>query len=87
MGRRRPGGGSVGTVRRDENRRGRVFDARQERRTEGGQPLAPQRLALFVRQQLARSLRAIAVELAKLGHLAPGGKPYEATRVKRMLER
>jgi hypothetical protein len=34
-----------------------------------------------------RSLREIAVELAKLGHLAPSGKPYEATSVKRMLER
>jgi hypothetical protein len=63
------------------------FDVRQERRTEGGQPLAPQRLALFVRRQLARSLRAIAVELARLGHLAPSGKPYEVTSVKRMLER
>src|SRR3954452_11495160 len=34
-----------------------------------------------------RSLREIAGELAKLGHLAPSGKPYEAMSVKRMLER
>jgi len=31
--------------------------------------------------------RRIAAELARLGHLAPSGKPYEATSVKRMLER
>ena len=36
---------------------------------------------------VARSLRAIAAELARLGHLAPSGRPYEATSVKRMLER
>jgi DNA invertase Pin-like site-specific DNA recombinase len=32
-----------------------------------------------------RSLRAIAAELARLGHLAPSGKPYGAESVKRML--
>jgi DNA invertase Pin-like site-specific DNA recombinase len=32
-----------------------------------------------------RSLRAIAVELAKLDHAGPGGKPYGAESVKRML--
>src|SRR4051812_28055013 len=35
----------------------------------------------------ARSLREIAGELARLGHLGPSGKAYEATSVKRMLER
>jgi DNA invertase Pin-like site-specific DNA recombinase len=35
----------------------------------------------------ARSLRAVAAELAKLGHVGPSGKPYEAMSVKRMLER
>jgi DNA invertase Pin-like site-specific DNA recombinase len=35
----------------------------------------------------ARSLRQIAAELAKLGHLSPSGKPYEAMSVKRMVER
>jgi hypothetical protein len=35
----------------------------------------------------ARSLRAIAAELAALGHVAPSGKPYEAMSIKRMLER
>jgi DNA invertase Pin-like site-specific DNA recombinase len=34
-----------------------------------------------------RSLRQIAAELATLGHLSPSGRPYEATSVKRMLER
>jgi hypothetical protein len=34
-----------------------------------------------------RSLREIAAELARFGHLAPSGKPYEAMSVKRMLER
>jgi hypothetical protein len=28
-----------------------------------------------------------AAELARLGYLAPSGKPYEATSVKRMVER
>jgi DNA invertase Pin-like site-specific DNA recombinase len=32
-----------------------------------------------------RSLRAIAAELARLGHLGPSGKPYGAESVKRML--
>jgi len=36
---------------------------------------------------VARSLRAIAAELARLGHLAPSGKPYGAMSIKRMLER
>jgi hypothetical protein len=30
-------------------------------------------------------LRQIAAELARLGHLAPSGRPYEAMSVKRML--
>ena len=34
-----------------------------------------------------RSLREIAAELAVLGHVGPGGKPYEAMSIKRMLER
>src|SRR3954465_4946691 len=34
-----------------------------------------------------RSLREIAAELARLGHLGPSGKPYEAMSVKRMLGR
>ena len=29
----------------------------------------------------------VAAELARLGHLAPSGKPYKAMSVKRMLER
>jgi hypothetical protein len=32
-----------------------------------------------------RSLRAIAAELARLGHLGPSGKPYGAESVKRMV--
>src|SRR4051794_36914644 len=34
-----------------------------------------------------RSLREIAGELARLGHLGPSGEAYKATSVKRMLER
>ena len=34
-----------------------------------------------------RSLRQIAAELARFGHLAPSGNPYEAMSVRRMLER
>ena len=34
-----------------------------------------------------RSLRAIAAELAGLGHLAPSSRPYGAESIKRMLGR
>jgi hypothetical protein len=34
-----------------------------------------------------RSLRAIAAELAQLGHLAESGRPYGAENVRRMLAR
>jgi hypothetical protein len=36
---------------------------------------------------VSTSASATSAVLARLGHLAPSGKPYEAMSVKRMLER
>ena len=64
------------------------------RRVEGRKPVADEVVAEARRLYRVnpktgkrRSLRAIADELARLGHVAPSGKPYNPASIRKMLER
>jgi len=56
------------------------------RRCEGRKPVPAPVVAAARRLASGRSLRQVAAELAALGHLAPGGKPYGAGSVAAMLK-
>jgi hypothetical protein len=58
---------------------------RADRRCEGRKPVPAVVVAEARRLAEDRSLRQVAAELAVLGHLGPGGKPYGAGSVATML--